>query len=390
MVVREGVLLVARRAEEVVAGAFRRLERLRETSGDEFERDQIAAAAAPVKHHVEIRVVVGAVVGEVRLLLDGVEVFVQTESRRQCGIDRRYVARRRLILGDVARLGSGHPVREARPAHAVGAEHRRVGSYAALQQRPGGVGGEVPPVEHHRRDEGLFAREAHDLVADHVVFPGEILVGGVDVGAVRELRERVDRELEPVGVVDELPLPEIGHVLHLAAEVVVAEEAVQRELDPVFFMDLLQSVQIEVVEGAFRTLLHEVGPEEAVVVDVEVAAAEGSFIPHHLDRLGELPERGHGPGGNGVDLSRQRHVREETPSVAKRGGVVDEDVRRDVADALDPDGKSVFILDAVVVVEDRALTEIGDFKHFRTSVVVRIRFIIWVPVCLLAVLRHKS
>ena len=144
---------------------------------------------------------------------------------------------------------------------------------------------------------------------------------------------------------------------------VVAVERVQRQLESGFLMDLLQTRQIEVVEGVFRTLSREFREHETVVVDKAVEPTERLFVPHQFEFLGIDSVRSHHRRRDRIHLLRQFDFRREVPAVHLRRDSVDFYRMPRFGYPLYRDFQALCAFRSVMPVQDRALTMTGDFDH---------------------------
>ena len=84
-----------------------------------------------------------------------------------------------------------------------------------------------------------------------------------------------------------LRFPDIGHEIQRKGLMIVPEKTVQRDLQPVLLVEMLQVFLVEMVKRVFRPFLGEIGEEKAVVVDEEAVSLERFLVPHQRQLLAE-------------------------------------------------------------------------------------------------------
>ena len=272
VIVGECILFVAAHIENFAAHSRCLVNCQLESPGDHIYGNQIAAAVAPEKGHIQMGIVHRPVGFQIVGLFTHSKVLFIAESeirgdhRLDCGAD--------LGVCNIVFLAPGSTLKSAGSAHETGTESAGVSSDALLFQHLDTGRRDDPPMDHQRLDKGLFTGKADDMVVYQIVVPSEFLFACLNVKTVGEFTKRVERHLQPVGVVDKFALPDIRHLAHVAVKVIVVEKTVQRRLESGALVDLFQTLEIEVVKGAFGAFLCKIGPEKAVVVNVAIETPE--------------------------------------------------------------------------------------------------------------------
>ena len=144
-------------------------------------------------------------------------------------------------------------------------------------------------------------------------------------------------------------------------------KTIQRKYGAVFFVDVFQSFQIEVIKRSGRTFICQIGKGKNMVIDIKIVTFERFFIPDQCQLLGIVAIRSHGGCGNGIDLICKFNICEETAAIHFSGNTIYRDRTTVVGNAFNYDFQRFFCFHTMIVVEDRPLTKIGYLYHFSFS-----------------------
>ena len=129
-------------------------------------------------------------------------------------------------------------------------------------------------------------------------------------------------------------------------------------------MERLEESEIKVVEGVRRAFRGEVLEDHHMVIQIETCARERPSVPKKDLFLRKSARAGSSRCDYPVDLLTEKRLRREALSVHCRGNAVDQDRRALDAYALDFHLEPLWGLDAVAMIQNRALPVACDIQHF--------------------------
>ena len=159
------------------------------------------------------------------------------------------------------------------------------------------------------------------------------------IGTVREFRQGVESQMQPVRIVLEFAPIGRRHLVEgkFRLIMIVPEKAFQDKFTAVFFMQGFQSFEVKMVKQPGRFLPREIRHEETVVVDPHGVAFEGGFVPNQHNALGPFSEFIFSGRSDRIDFRLQRHFGAEFAVAADRGNAVDRNAALRIGNAADFD-----------------------------------------------------
>ncbi len=233
----------------------------------------------------------------------------------------------------------------------------------AHQMEP--FGREHGPMDIRGRRAGFFAGDPDQFVHRHIIVMREPFLGAMLIRPVGEFGQRMESQMQPVGIVLEFAPIGRRHLVdgEFRLVMVIPEKTFEDEFAPVFLMDGLQSFQIKMIEEPGRFLPGQIGHEETVVVDPHGIAFERRLVPDQHDALGAFAEFVFGGCGHGIDPGFERHFGAEFAVAADCGQAVDRDAALRIGDAPDFNRQCIGGFPAVFMIQNFTVAVRSDFQH---------------------------